>query len=109
MPPSPSESSLAAGPALNNAVFIHGSNFTYSGSGDLTELASGTISKIAIDIGNNNGSDTEGDLVITGTEGLIAGIIHKSSPQAFWNEISKGADTFNLDGLESPRSASRPI
>jgi hypothetical protein len=80
-------------------VDIHGSGFTYSGSGDARELASGTISRISIDIFNDNGSETQGDLVITGTEGLIVSNIDKDDPRAFWNEVLKGDDVFILTGF----------
>src|SRR3712207_8900682 len=44
---------------------------------DNRELASGTISRISFDLDNDSGSETHGDLVITGTEGLIVSNIDK--------------------------------
>ena len=85
-------------PGIND-VDIIGSGFTYSGSGDGKELASGTISRISFDINNDSGSETTGDLVITGTEGLIVSNIDKDDPRTFWNEVLKGDDVFLLNGL----------
>ena len=82
-----------------NTVSIFGSGLTYSGSGDSRELSGGTINRISLDKGGDNGAATHGDLVITGTEGLIAANIQKGSLQGFWNEILKGNDTFLLSGM----------
>lgn len=92
--------SWLAGSSLGNGVFIHGSGLAYSGTGDSTELAGGTISRISLDVGNNNGSDTDGDLIITDTGALNAGAIRKGDARLFWNEILKGNDTINLEGLD---------
>ncbi len=80
-------------------IDIIGAGFTYTGSGDSRELASGTISRISIDISNDAGSETTGDLVITGTEGLVVSNIDKDDPRTFWNEVLKGDDVFLLLGL----------
>ena len=85
-------------PGIND-VDIHGSGFTYSGSGDTRELATGTISRISFDINNDSGSETTGDLVITGTENIIVSNIDKDDPRTFWNEVLKGDDVFILTGL----------
>jgi len=86
-------------PVRSTDIDIFGTGFTYSGSGNTRELATGTISRISIDISNDSGSETRGDLVITGTEGLIVSNIDKDDPRTFWNEVLKGDDVFLLSGL----------
>ena len=94
--------------SVTNSVTIQGTGLTYSGTGDARELSGGTISRISIDIRGDNGSASNGDIVITGTEGLDAANIKKTSTEAFWDEILKGDDTFNLTGLGEADIGARP-
>jgi hypothetical protein len=66
-------------------VDINGSGFTYSGAGDARELSGGTIDNISIDVTNDNGSETAGDLVITNTAAIIGSNIDKDNPRTFWS------------------------
>ena len=90
-------------------VDIHGTGFTYSGSGNDRELASGTISRISIDLLNDCGSETHGDLVVTGTENLIAANIDKDDPNSFWSEVLKGNDVFLLAGFGAVSTGQGPV
>lgn len=82
-----------------STVALHGSNLAYAGSGDDRELQSGTVSSLSIDLTGDNGSTTQGDLVVTGISGANAANIDKGSLQGLWGEILKGDDVFNLIGF----------
>lgn len=95
------EFSWLAGPGGFNAVHLTGKGFTFSGSGDDRELSGGTLSRIALDIDNDNGSTTAGDLVVTGTEGIDVSLLKKKDFAGFWSEVLKGDDVFNLVGFNN--------
>ncbi|MFN0193584.1 MAG: calcium-binding protein [Aestuariivirga sp.] len=82
-----------------DSLTIFGFGLTYSGAGNGTELASGNIAGIVLDLFPTPLNPNLGDLAITGTEDLIAGNIRKNDARAFWNEVLKGNDTFNLFGF----------
>src|SRR5688572_12211478 len=85
--------------AFSGYVLVAGQGLTYSGSGDDLELASGKVDRIAIEVGADGVSELSGDLLITGTEGIVVSRIDKNDPASFWNEVLKGDDTFNLAGF----------
>ena len=85
--------------ALPGTVVFYGSGFTYSGTGDASEATGGAVSSISLDI-DANAPLGSGDLVFGDTAAVIVANFDKDDPRAFWNEVLKGKDTFDLTGLD---------
>jgi Ca2+-binding RTX toxin-like protein len=89
--------------APDGYVGVFGHDFLYSGNGDDRDLVSGTVDRIAIELGADGIFGVGVDLLITGTEGVVATNLDKDHPSIFWNEVLKGNDTFDLEGFSEER------